>query len=58
MISYIPRPNTGYRPTSGTAVACEVVPCAKSDFDEGATLHTSFVAIIMDEGRKLYEARS
>ena len=47
-----------YKPAKGTLVGCDIVPCAKSDFDEAATLHTSFVAIVMDEGQKLYEARA
>ena len=44
------------RPTLDTGIDCEVVPCAKVDFDEAATLHTSFVAQIVKSGRLLYEA--
>lgn len=47
-----------YMATSGTGIGCDIVPVGKADFDEAASLHTSFVATVVDEGRKLYEARS
>ncbi len=44
------------RPTHQTWVGCDVVPCRKEDFDEALTLHTSFVADVVTNGRRLYEA--
>src|SRR6478609_2154599 len=32
-----------YGATFGSGVACDIVPCSKRDFDEGAKLKTSFV---------------
>jgi predicted nucleotidyltransferase len=46
-----------YRSTEATGIGCDVVPISKAEFDEAASLHTSFVAIIRDEGRRVYEAR-
>ena len=46
-----------YMATAGTGVGCDVIPVGKSDFDEALSLHTSFVAMVVEEGRKLYEAR-
>ena len=46
-----------YASTAGSGVACDVVPCSMSDFVEGAELKTSFVRAILDEGRRVYEAR-
>jgi hypothetical protein len=43
-----------YAPTCGSGIACDVVPCSKQDFDEGAELKTSFVRAILDEGRRLF----
>ncbi|BBE71384.1 nucleotidyltransferase domain-containing protein [Oharaeibacter diazotrophicus] len=47
-----------YRATSGTRIGCDVVPVGHDDFEEAATLHTTLVSIVVDEGRKIYEARS
>jgi uncharacterized protein len=47
-----------YRATRATGLGCDVVPISKSEFDEAATLHTSFVAVIREEGRLIYESRS
>jgi uncharacterized protein len=44
------------RPAHETWVGCDVVPCPKADFDEGLSLHTSFVADVVEHGRNLYEA--
>jgi len=46
-----------YGATFGSGVACDIVPCSKRDFDEGAELKTSFVRAILNEGRKIYEAQ-
>jgi hypothetical protein len=46
-----------YQPTFGSGVACDIVPCSKRDFDEGSQLKTSFVRAILNEGRKVYEAK-
>jgi predicted nucleotidyltransferase len=46
-----------YRATRRAGVGCDVIPVGRADFDEAATLHTSFVSAIREEGRKLYEAR-
>lgn len=42
------------RPVHDTWVGCDVIPCSKADFDEAASLHTSFVASVMREGKLLY----
>jgi uncharacterized protein len=42
------------RPTHATWVGCDIVPCPKTDFDEAMSLHTSFVADVIDHGRLLY----
>jgi uncharacterized protein len=42
------------RPLHETWVGCDVVPCAKKDFDEGRTLHTSFVADVLETGKLVY----
>lgn len=47
-----------YKATRDTGIGCDIVPMSKEEFDEAATLHTSFVALIRDEGRRLYEAAS
>ena len=44
------------RPLNGLGVGCDVVPCAARDFDEALSLETSFVARVVREGRKVYEA--
>ena len=44
------------RPAHDTWVGCDVVPCPKQDFDEALTLRTSFVADVVETGRRLYEA--
>ena len=46
-----------YAPTFGSDIACDVVPCSKQDFDDGAKLKTSFVRAILEEGRCLFPAR-
>jgi hypothetical protein len=46
-----------YASTNGSGVACDIVPCSMSDFEEGARLNTSFVRAILNEGRKIYESR-
>jgi predicted nucleotidyltransferase len=45
-------------PLNGCGVGCDVVPCSSEDFEDGAALPTSFVARILSEGRKLYDAGS
>lgn len=45
-------------PLNGCGVGCDIVPCSAEDFEEGAALPTSFVARILREGRKLYDAGS
>ena len=47
-----------FRAAGGLGVDCEVVPCSKEDFDEAATLETSFVSQIIKQGRLLFEART
>jgi hypothetical protein len=47
---------TTYHATAGTGLGCDIVPIAKADFDEAVSLHTSFVAMVCEEGRLLYEA--
>jgi uncharacterized protein len=42
------------RPVHETWVGCDVIPCSKADFDEAASLHTSFVASVIREGKLLY----
>jgi uncharacterized protein len=44
------------RPLNGLGIGCDVVPCAAEDFEEGLQLDTSFVARVVAEGRKIYEA--
>jgi len=44
------------RPLSGLGIGCDVVPCAAEDFEEALLLNTSFVARVVGEGRKVYEA--
>jgi predicted nucleotidyltransferase len=44
------------RPLNGLGIGCDVVPCAVEDFEEALSLNTSFVARIVGEGRKVYEA--
>jgi len=44
------------RPLHGLGIGCDVVPCASEDFDEAISLNTSFVTLIVGEGRKVYEA--
>ena len=44
------------RPLNGLGIGCDVVPCAVEDFEEALSLNTSFVAWIVGEGRKVYEA--
>ena len=44
------------RPLHGLGIGCDVVPCAAEDFEEGLQLDTSFIAQIVGEGRKIYEA--
>ena len=46
-----------YMATGATGLGCDVIPVSKADFDEALSLHTSFVAMVVDEGRKLYEAK-
>ena len=46
-----------YMATRATGIGCDVVPMSKAEFDEAASLHTSFVAVVRDEGRRIYEAR-
>lgn len=45
-----------YRPTSGTLVGCDVVPCDAEHFEVGQELNTSFVARIVGEGREVYHS--
>ncbi len=45
-------------PLKGCGVGCDVVPCSAEDFEDGASLRTSFVSQILSEGRKLYDAGS
>jgi predicted nucleotidyltransferase len=44
------------RPLNGLGIGCDVVPCAAEDFDEALLLDTSFIARVVGEGRKVYEA--
>ncbi|MFZ1964534.1 MAG: nucleotidyltransferase domain-containing protein [Roseiarcus sp.] len=44
------------RPLNGLGIGCDVVPCAAEDFEEALSLDTSFVARVVSEGRKVYEA--
>ena len=46
-----------YMATGATGLGCDVIPVSKADFDEALSLHTSFVAMVVEEGRKLYEAK-
>lgn len=46
------------RPLNGLGVGCDVVPCAAEDFQEGLLLDTSFIARVVGEGRKVYEAKT
>ena len=50
--------DAAYRPLRGLGVGCDVVPCGADEFEEAATWHTSLVAVVLEEGRKLYEART
>ena len=45
------------RPLNGLGVGCDVVPCAAEDFREALLLDTSFIARVVGEGRKVYEAQ-
>jgi uncharacterized protein len=42
------------RPTFGTGLDCEVVPCSYADFQEAVTLPTTLAAQVMQHGRLLY----
>lgn len=44
------------RPTFGTGLDCEVVPCSHDDFHDALTTHTSFVSQIVAHGRNVFEA--
>jgi uncharacterized protein len=46
------------RPTFGTGLDCEVVPCSWQDFEDAKMLHTTLIAQVIDHGRLLYGARS
>jgi len=46
------------RPLNGLGVGCDVVPCAAADFHEALLLDTSFIARVVGEGRKVYEAKA
>ena len=41
---------------NGLGISCDLVPCSAEDFAAGAGLRTSFVARILSEGRRVYEA--
>jgi uncharacterized protein len=45
------------RPTFGTGLDCEVVPCSWPDFEEARTLTTTLVAQVLEQGKLLYEAK-
>ena len=44
------------RPLNGLGIGCDIVPCAAQDFEDGVQLDTSFIARVVGEGRKIYEA--
>jgi predicted nucleotidyltransferase len=46
------------RPTFGTGLDCEVVPCSLADFEEARALPTTLVSQVIQHGRLLYGARS
>ncbi len=47
---------TVYKPTHGTWVGCDVVPCTADDYQIGQLLPTTLVSQVMNHGRKVFEA--
>lgn len=46
------------RPTFGTGLDCDVVPCSLEDFVEARTLPTTLVSQVIQHGRLLYGSLS
>jgi predicted nucleotidyltransferase len=47
-----------YQPVIGLGVGCDIVPCSAEDFEEAARIKTSLIAQVLNEGRRLYDAKA